>query len=205
MKRKLAWIAAVGVAALLIGTVSTQAAGRGMMARGPEGAGFHMERFGAGLGLTDEQKEKLDAIHEKGRDEMLPLQKEMARARNEMKGEWLKDSPSESALRKLAEKIGGIETQMEILRIQHHLAMRNILTAEQRDRMFVMGDRMGGRGFERGDRDGRRCGDSCMHGRGMRGGRGHFGECDGTGPGQGKGMGPGAGRWQQPDAENDDD
>lgn len=128
------------------------------------------------LDLTDAQREAMTKLREEGRARDVPLRKQMQQLRNELKGEMLKDDPSDRTVTDLARQMGELRTRMQTGRLQDRLAMRKLLTPEQRDKLILMGE--GRRGGERG-RGG-------MHGgrRGGWNGRGGGGRgCDGTGPG----------------------
>ncbi len=141
--------------------------GGAMMGAGPGCGGAMMGPGGGmlrGLDLSEDQQKRVKEIHESKRAEHVRLQKEMARLQNQLEGELLKDSPAVETLRSLAGQIGSIRTQEMVLRLETRLAVRGVLTAEQRDRMLTA---------PRGPRGG--CGE-------MRCGRGH--RCGGPGCGQ---------------------
>jgi Spy/CpxP family protein refolding chaperone len=136
------------------------------------------------MGLSEDQRQAIQKIRTDAQAGMMPARKEMMRLRNTMQGEMLKDEIDAGAVRKLVQKMGDLRTQMQLQRLEQRLAVRQLLTPEQRDRTMM---RMG-----RGDE----CCPGGMRGmhRGMgRGGRmgGHGGGCMG-GPGCG-GMGGSAG------------
>jgi len=115
------------------------------------------------LELSEKQADQLKDLRERGRSQMVDLRKEMMRVKNEIRGEMLEDNPDMDTLKKLTAKKGGIRTEMEIARLEHRLAMRKILTEEQRDKLMMHRSR-GGRG------------DSGAHGHGFgheRTGHGH--------------------------------
>jgi Spy/CpxP family protein refolding chaperone len=180
--KKVGTITVLGIVILLAAGVGLATAqgpgggmGRGMDMDGPRGRGmadggreFRFEQMAERLDLTDEQREAIESIREKGRTANLELRKELMRLRNELQGEMLKDKPSEKAILSLNEKMGDIRTQLKANRLKTRLAVREQLTPEQRDRMLMMrGHDCRGGGCE-----------GCSHGRG----RGH-------GPGSGGGRG----------------
>ncbi|MGD9548768.1 MAG: Spy/CpxP family protein refolding chaperone [Candidatus Krumholzibacteriia bacterium] len=167
--RKPQWLAAAAVMILLIAATAATAQGPGQGARGPRGARCGQEGFGPGHGggcggafmaerldLTEEQQAAIDKIREEGRKENLDLRKQMMRLRNELHGEMLKDDPSEKTVLDLTNRMGEIRTRLQGNRVKHQLAVRKVLTPEQRDRMLLMGDGgprgRGGRGpgFQQG-------------------------------------------------------
>ncbi|MBK8165228.1 MAG: Spy/CpxP family protein refolding chaperone [bacterium] len=159
-----------------------------------DGAGFGRGgRFGEHLArrldLDDVQREAIAKIHEAGRERDLPLRKEIRRLRHELKGEMMKDVPSEKAVRELTARIGQARTSLQAGRLGDQLAVRAQLTPQQRDRLLAMG------GPGDGPRGGRHGG---RHGGWNRPGRGAP-DCDGDGPrrgGQGR-----RGPCGQPDAD----
>lgn len=139
------------------------------------------DRLARRLDLDDGQREAIAKIHAAGRERDLPLRKELRRLRHELKGEMMKDTPSEKAVQDLAARIGQARTSLQAGRLSDRLAVRAQLTEQQRDRMLAMGGAGDG---QRGRRDGGR------HGGWNRPGRGAP-ECDGEGPRQGgRGQGP---------------
>ena len=140
---------------------------------------FRLERMAARLGLTEEQTEAIAMIREEGRLRNLELRKETMRLRNEMKGEMLKDDPSQKKALELNAELGDLRTQRQANRLANRLAVRELLTPQQKDQMLMMG------GFGQGNRSG--------HGgfqKGHRGaGYGNFGDFGRRG-GQGRGFGP---------------
>jgi Spy/CpxP family protein refolding chaperone len=53
-----------------------------------------------------------------------------------LQGEMLKDEPSEKRVTELVQQIGQLRTQQHLTRLKQRLAVRNLLTPEQRDRML---------------------------------------------------------------------
>ncbi len=210
--RSIARTAIIGLCALAVSGAVAQA-------QAQRGARFNQdvqrprfERLAENLGLTQDQLDKLKELREQGFSQMAELRKEMARVQNDMRGEMLKDNPSEDALKKLVTKKSDIRARMEMARIEHRLAMRDILTEEQRDKLMMFRGRGGWGGFC--DRPGGFRGGRMGHGRGMRGpGRG-MGMRDGSCLGLGyDGFGPGfdclGPTWddfgQAPSADDDDE
>jgi Spy/CpxP family protein refolding chaperone len=157
-------------------------AGRGGWNDDDGPGGWRLDRLTERLELTDQQREAIDALHEKARADAVELRKEIARLRLRIDGEMLADEPSESTLVDLTEQLGALRTRMQVQRLKTRLAVRDQLTAEQRDELMLM----------RG------------HGRRGRGGPGwHRGGCRGCAPGaddawqprgpRGRGQGQGQG------------
>jgi len=142
---------------------------------GPRG-GRQFEHLARQLDLSDEQREAAAGIHESGRARDLPLRKQILLLRHEMQGEMMKDNPSEKAVVTLARDMGELRTKIQIGHLQDRLAVRELLTAGQRDKLLMLGEN--GRGSRR---DGP--GGGAMHG-GPRGQGSKGADCDGAGSGR---------------------
>lgn len=132
------------------------------------GGGRRLERLARQLDLSDEQREAAAGIHESGRARDLPLRKQMLLLRHEMQGEMMKDNPSEKAIVALARDMGELRTKIQVGHLQDRLAVRELLTAGQRDKLLMLGEN--GRGSRRGGPGG----GGAMHG-GPRGQAGQHG------------------------------
>jgi len=109
----------------------------------PEAGAGRCDRLCERLDVTDEQREEIEKIRTEAQEQRLAMHKELMRARHALKGELLEDEPSMSTVRNLARKVGEIETQRDIARLEQRMAIRKILTPEQRDRLLFMGQRGG--------------------------------------------------------------
>ncbi len=189
-------LTAVAVMAVLLGATCALAQGpgqgRGMMNRMGPGPG-HGSGMGPGgmqtmmtekLDLTEDQQTAITEIQEQARKGNLELRKQIMRLRNELQGEMLKDEPTQKTVVNLTQKIGDVRTQMQTNRVKTRLAVRKLLTPEQRDMMLMMkqGHHQGRGGFS--GRGGQRCS-----------GPGQGPGCDGPGPGHGPGRGFGLRNW----------
>ena len=172
----------VALLSILLFTAASIAAAAqtpGKAGRGPgdgRDAGHQARGMAARLELTDAQSEAMAKIRAEGQARDVPLRKQLRQLRHELKGEMMKDEPSEKAAAGLARQMGEVRTRLQTARLQDRLAMRQLLTAEQRDKWLMMGDGAGRGG--RGRMHDGACGKAGASGRG-RGGS----ECDGTGPG----------------------
>lgn len=168
--------------------------GAGGCGAGECGAGQErgLARLQARLDLDDEQVAAIKDLQAKSQAANLDLRKDILRLQNEKRGEMLKDEPDAGKVVELTAKIGAVRTEMQTNRVETRLAVRKLLTPEQRDKMLAGGGRGAGGacdgrgGHKRGDRAG--CdGQGGGQGGGQRGGHGRG--CD-QGPGQQRG-----GRW----------
>jgi len=130
----------------------------GAMDRGPRHE-MRLERMTECLELSEAQVTAIETIHEQAAADSRELRKDLARLRNEKRGEMLKDEPSEKALAGIIESMGELRTEMQTIHMKARLAVREQLTEEQRDKMMTMGERQGRRDGRKGrnGRPGRRC------------------------------------------------
>ncbi len=201
--RRLAIAMALLATLALVALASAQPPARGAGDRPAAAARAGGEGSGAGwrgglagrlarqLDLNDAQREAVAKIESDGRARDLPLRKELRRLNHDLQGEMMKDAPSEKAVTALAAKIGELRVKLQTGRLLDRLAVREVLTPEQRDQLLAIGER-GGRPGPRGGRGGRggfgRHGGPGGHGwHGWHGGPqgGPVGACDGTRPGPG--------------------
>lgn len=203
MRCRVGWALSVLSILLLTWMVSPAQAQQGTADRGPRGAHPEGQRILDLLDLTEEQQTKIDEIRSEGRSECQALHKEIMRLDNRLHGEMLEDEPDAGKARGLVEKIGEFRTRIQILRLERRIAIRKVLTPEQRDHLLVMRSRKGHRMMRQGG-DHAGWGPDCMHygtgcgyhgpGCGHRGsGSGHSGPgCGHHKPGRGQ-HGPGCG------------
>ena len=106
------------------------------------------------LNLTDEQEKTMEDMRIKHQKELIPLQSQVKSKRLDFKQEMNADNPNQAKLESLVEDMGNIRTEIQKKRVAHRLAMRNILTKEQRE--IMDNNRRGFRG-KRGMRGQRGC------------------------------------------------
>lgn len=125
--------------------------GRGM--RGNWNPEQRVERLIERLELSDEQATKVRAIHEKGQTERAAVRKDLARLRNQIEGEMLKDQVNRQRVVELTKQVGDKRTQMAVMGVEHMLEIRDVLTPEQREKFWAMRGQGGfGKGGMRGGR-----------------------------------------------------
>jgi len=182
------------------------AGGAATLAQGPEqptgdddteftGGAFgpRFEALAHRLDLTPEQEEAIVALRQDNQQKAIAVRKQLLRLHNELEGEMLTDEPKEATVVELTKKIGQLRTELQVERARTRLAVREQLTAEQRDKMMMLkathrgaGGRGGhGRHDGEGRWAGRRaggCAGGCAGGYAAYGphGRGAA-ECDGDG------------------------
>lgn len=164
-------VATAGTSLAMMGGQGGKAGGKTTGEVGFPGCGgpeMKMERLAKKLDLSADQQAAIQKIHERSREESVSLRKDLMKLGHQLKGEMLADSPSEKTVLDLNSKIGEIETELKALKLKSRLAVRKELTAEQRDKMVLMKEKM--KDGEKGP--GRRGGRFGQGPGGPRGGRG---------------------------------
>ena len=137
--------------------------------------GMRMQAMFTRLDLNEEQQAAIEKIHEDAQAKQQATRKDLMRLRNELEGELLKDEPNEKTALELTGKIGELRTAQQQNRLATRLAVRELLTPEQRDKMLLMHEGQGRGGRHQGHMGrhggrGRGCGQSGGYGHGRHGG-----------------------------------
>jgi Spy/CpxP family protein refolding chaperone len=103
-------------------------------------------RMARRLELTDAQQDAIAKIFEAGRARDLPLRKQVRLLQHDLQGEMMKDDPSEKTVLALSKQAGDLRSQLQAGRLLDRLAMRKLLTEDQRDKLMMMGGGRGGFG-----------------------------------------------------------
>ena len=93
-------------------------------------------------GLTEEQQKKVQALDLETEKALLPLKAQMDVKAAELKGLALAENPDKGAIDKKIEEIGLLRTQIMKKKIMNKLAVRALLTPDQRvqfDKMALRG------------------------------------------------------------------
>ena len=98
------------------------------------------ERLIEELDLTDSQANRIKAIYEESRQEMVSLHEEAKEAKSQMQELWSGNS-SNSQLRRQHDKIQDIHQKMGSKKFETMLEVRQILTPEQREKMAELQQR----------------------------------------------------------------
>ena len=127
--------------ALVFGSVSAASAkdhkygrphaGGGMHDVGFGGSIFKAYRFAEELGLSNAQLEKLEAIKDSGKREKFKLRNEIKLATWEIEDELKNDKPDRGKINAAAEKISDAQKKLMMMKIDHMLAVKKILTKRQ--------------------------------------------------------------------------
>lgn len=81
--------------------------------------------------LTKDQQANIDALKLTHQREMIPLQADLEVEEINL-NEMIKQGKDANAITKQAEKIGALQTKLYVKKIQHRIAVRNLLTDEQK-------------------------------------------------------------------------
>jgi Spy/CpxP family protein refolding chaperone len=148
---------------LVAATMSVCVGFAGVAAADPEGPphfGRHgpppidriLERHAAELGLSDAVREQVHAIAAEAEQQEAPLREALRTQREALHGLLAQDAPDPEAVLQQAELLGAAETEMHKQRLRTLLAVRALLTPEQRQQLVKifeekrrqMGRRWGG-------------------------------------------------------------
>lgn len=86
------------------------------------------------LNFTEEQKQELQAIHSQRKDEIYKHEQELSQAQQELRQLLKSSSSTDESLRAKHQEIQQIQQQLGNLRFESMLAMRAIMSLEQRNR-----------------------------------------------------------------------
>ena len=155
------------------------------------------------LGLNDEQKEKIRAMREQTKTKVKDIRKDLLTKQEEMRKLMFNPDASEAQIRAASTQVRKLQTQMDDANMNDLLAIRGMLTPEQRKKLpdCAPGRKNGGPGGPMigggpGGFGGRGAGPGGPGGFGPPGGPGGFGPPGGPG-GFGPPGGPGPGNFSQ--------
>jgi len=87
------------------------------------------------LDLTKEQRTKMENLRSEFEKKVIPLRADIELKQIDLRSEMKADSPNEQKILKLAREINDIEFQIKELEIKQQLAIRSVLTPEQREKL----------------------------------------------------------------------
>ena len=125
------------------------------------GPGHGPGGWAAGLNLSPEQNQKMQALRESHFKETIPLRNEIMGKRLELRTLWVQTNPDQEKILAKQKEVNALMGQLQEKATKHRLEMRQILTPEQQAKMGTFLGRRGGFGPEYGMRGG------FSHGRGM--------------------------------------
>jgi len=169
MKRQISILSILGIMLLSLALLAQP--GRGN--RGGQWAdrGPWLDRA---LDLTEEQQAKMEDLRLQHQKEMIPLQSQIESLRSELHLAMTADKFDKGKVEKIVNDMQKVRTQLQMSRVLHQQAVRELLTPEQRKKFDL----------------------HILSRKGPRGGKG-FGRGQGMCPncGMGRGKGPGGPSW----------
>ncbi len=104
----------------------------------------------AALNLTNDQSEKIEALHEEAKKELIPLKAQFATKRAEMRLLWTQPTLDADKIKATQKELQTLGTRMRDIRTDMRIAFRKILTPEQTSTLLAMGFGKNGRFNRRG-------------------------------------------------------
>lgn len=132
--------------------------GPALQRRGPAGPAWQHR-----LGLSDEQAAQLRKMRLEGREQAIRRRADLAIARMQLREALDAPTVDEKLVASRVQAVNDLQAAAVRARVDRQLALRKLLTPEQRERLMQMRQQRGMRAFERGDRRGR--GPARMEGR----------------------------------------
>jgi Spy/CpxP family protein refolding chaperone len=127
---------ALSLSLLLVVALATASSARPPWGRGQaHGPGGLLEEHVDQLGLDEETREAIRDVVRESRESSEELRDELRGLHREMKRALSQDAPDESAVMLLADRIGMLETSLHKHRLAAMLAIRSVLTPEQREQL----------------------------------------------------------------------
>ena len=93
----------------------------------------HRGGFEQALGLSPEQKVKLDSLRAKYFRSLRPLRRQLHEERRALTDLMEEATVDSAALKKHVERIADLQAKMELLTVQHVREMSSVMTPEQRE------------------------------------------------------------------------
>lgn len=119
------------IALLFFGSLQVQAQNRNY--NGPRNGNSGFERQDCRIpDLSDEQEAQITELRNAHFAEVKDLRAELDILRAQKRKLMIADNPDAKAIDAKIDEMSSIQTQMQKLRVAHHLAVRNLLTAEQK-------------------------------------------------------------------------
>jgi Spy/CpxP family protein refolding chaperone len=163
------------IAALLMVVAVTTLAMAGPRHKFFDGRGHLDPAVTEALELTSEQTQKIQALHEAAKKEIIPVKAQFATKRAEMRLLWTQTTLDAAKIKATQKELQALGTQIRDIQTDMRIAFRNLLTPEQSSKILAAGFGKGGR-YKKGGGHGKGQGGS-YYGKGQ--GRGNWGNpCD---------------------------
>ena len=128
-------LVAVAVAAMVFSTVGVYAEASGNAPQRAEKREWHLKKMAKELQLTAEQQEQLAKEHEEFASKSKDLKAKMRSTRSSLKAELEKPAPDKDQVGNLTTELKNLSGQQIQNRVDKVMAMKQILTAEQFNKM----------------------------------------------------------------------
>jgi Spy/CpxP family protein refolding chaperone len=102
------------------------------------------------LGLTEQQRDRIEAIHDTQRRGGIELRKDLELAQLDMQKLMRADAPDRRAIETHIDRIAGLRAQLHKARVNTMLDVRSVLTPQQRQKLEQLRERGPQAGAERG-------------------------------------------------------
>jgi len=142
MRRRTMWT--IGVFALVMALTAGVSYAQGRFGRHHPGAGLHkdgfmfgaIERFADEIGLSDDQLDRISSVKTEMEKKIIDLRAEKQKAEIDLR-ELMRDPKAKgSEVKKVAQKVVDLESQIRLNRIETAIKIRDVLTPEQREKML---------------------------------------------------------------------
>lgn len=84
------------------------------------------------LNLTDDQKQKMKALHESAKKDIMPLRKQLEEKKANLQKLSSAENPDESTISAEIDEIAKLQAQIQKIRVHTRLEVRKLLNDEQR-------------------------------------------------------------------------
>ena len=149
MKRQISILSLLGI--LLLSLALLAQSGRGNRGGQWEDRGSWLDRA---LDLTEEQQAKMEDLRLQHQKEMIPLRSQVESLRSELNLAITADKFDKGKVEKIVNDMQKVRTQLQMSRVLHQQAVRELLTSEQRKKynLHILSPKShrGGRGFGHG-------------------------------------------------------
>lgn len=139
--RKISLLVLTAVMICAIGANPSYCNENNTMKRPPQHMEQARQQFEQRLKLTDKQKEKAKAIHQKGMEQMKPIMSQLQAKRKELheiKSSNLEETAKNEKIAKIREEVKALDKKARDIRKQNSQEFENILTKKQKKELEKM-------------------------------------------------------------------
>ena len=104
-----------------------------------DGRGHLNPAVSEALALTSEQTQKIQALHDAARKEIIPLKAQLTTKRAEMRLLWSQTTLDADKIKATQKEIQALQSQLRDIRTDKRIAFRKVLTPEQTATLLAMG------------------------------------------------------------------